>query len=131
MTNSFPLDVRAAFEQFPKPARKVLFDARDRIFALAETAQVGPLTETLKWGQPAYLTEKTKAGSTIRLGLQDGAPAAFFTCSSSLVDGFRADFPNAMTYHGNRALTLEAPFPVELDMCLTRALTYHRAKRNL
>lgn len=122
-------DVKAAFDQIPDPARKVLMQARARIFALADEADVGPLTETLKWGQPSYLTEKTKAGSTIRLWVHKGQPAAFFTCSSSLVDGFRADFPDAMTYHGNRAVTLEAPFPPELDICLTRALTYHRAKR--
>ena len=129
MTQPLASDVKAAFDQIPTPARKVLLQARQRIFALAENADVGPLTEMLKWGQPSYLTEKTKAGSTIRLGLHDSKPAAFFTCSSSLVDGFRADFPNAMTYHGNRAVTLKAPFPEELDICLTRALTYHRAKQ--
>lgn len=131
MAPDLPAQIKAAFDQFPKPARTVLLAARARIFQLAQSADVGPLTETLKWGQPAYLTETTKAGSTIRLGLLNGAPVAFFTCSSSLVDGFRADFPDAMTYHGNRALTLKEPFPEELDICLTRALTYHRAKRNL
>lgn len=131
MTESPSSDVKAAFDQIPAPARKVLMQARNRLFALASDADVGPLTETLKWGQPSYLTEATKAGSTIRLGLHNGEPAAFFTCSSSLVDGFRADFPDAMPYHGNRAVTLELPFPDELDVCLTRALTYHRAKRNL
>lgn len=35
----------------------------------AETSGVGPLTEMLKWGEPAYLTEATVSGSTIRLGL--------------------------------------------------------------
>lgn len=124
-----PANVKTAFEEFPAPARAVLLAARERIFALAKSANVGRLTETLKWGQPAYLTEETKAGSTIRLGLQGGEPAAFFTCSSSLVDGFRADFPDALTTHGNRAMTLALPFPVELDICLTRALTYHRSKR--
>ena len=124
-----PAKVKSAFHEFPVPARDVLLAARKKIFALAKSSDVGQLTETLKWGQPAYLTEETKAGSTIRLGLQGGEPAAFFTCSSSLVDGFRADFPDALIYHGNRALTLSHPFPVELDICLSRALTYHRSKR--
>lgn len=129
IAESPPANVRAAFQKFPAPARAVLLAARDTIIALAKSNDVGRLTETLKWGQPAYLTEETKAGSTIRLGLQGGEPAAFFTCSTSLVDGFRADFPDTLVYHGNRALTLALPFPVELDICLTRALTYHRSKR--
>lgn len=128
MTRTPTSHVKAAFELMPEPARSTLMAVRQRIFALAHEEDVGTLTETLKWGQPSYLTEETKAGSTIRLGLHDGAPAAFFTCSSSLVDGFRADFPEALTYHGNRAVTLKEPFPAELDICLARALTYHRAK---
>jgi hypothetical protein len=130
MTETPPKAVKSVFDEMPRPARTTLMAARARIFALAQKEDVGPLSETLKWGQPSYLTEESKAGSTIRLGLQDGAPAAFFTCSSSLVDGFRADFPDALTYHGNRAITLAEPFPAELDICLARALTYHRAKKS-
>lgn len=123
-----PQNVKAVFDQFPTPARKVLLAARGRIVALAKEEGVGALTETLKWGQPSYLTEKTKAGSTIRLGLSGETPAAFFTCSSSLVDGFRTDFGDALTYQGNRAVMLVEPFPDVLDICFVRALTYHRAK---
>lgn len=131
MTQTLPADVQAAYEQVPEADRAILTMARARIFECAKAADVGPLTETLKWGQPAYLTGQTKAGSTIRLGLHQAAPAAFFTCSSSLVDSFRADFPDALTYHGNRAITLRTPFPPELDLCFDRALTYHRSARNL
>lgn len=131
MKESQPEEVKAVFATFPASARKVLMAARARIFALAEEQGVGPLTEALKWGQPSYLTESTKAGSTIRLGLHKGKPAVFFTCSSSLVDGFRADFGEALTYQGNRAVMLEDPFPDVLDICFARALIYHRAKRNL
>ena len=67
----------------------------------------------------------------IRLGISGETPAAFFTCSSSLVDGFRADFGDVLSYQGNRAVLLDEPFPEELDICFVRALTYHRAKRNL
>lgn len=131
MKENPPETVKAVFATVPTPARKVLMAARARILALAEEENVGPLTEKLKWNQPSYLTEATKAGSTIRLGLHRDKPAAFFTCSSSLVDGFRADFGKALTYQGNRAVMLKAPFPEVLDLCFVRALTYHRAKRNL
>ena len=122
--------VKAAFEAFPPDSYAMALTLRDLIFSVAwDTPEVGQIEETLKWGQPSYLTEATKAGSTIRLGLQGGEPAAFFTCSSSLVDGFRADFGDALSYHGNRAVMLEEPFADVLDLCFVRALTYHRTKK--
>lgn len=64
-----PADVAVAFAAFPDPVRVQLLEVRRLIFATAaETSGVGPLTETLKWGEPAYLTEATVSGSTIRLG---------------------------------------------------------------
>jgi len=128
---TMPANVSDVFATMPEPARRVLMDVRDRIFAIAAETEVGPLTETLKWGQPSYLTEATKAGTTLRLGLTKGGQAAvFFTCHTRLVDGFRADFPDALTYLGNRGIQLDASvdWPA-LDHCLARALTYHRAKR--
>lgn len=115
---------------YPDDVRASLEEVRALIFELAEEAGVGPLTETLKWGEPAYLTETTKAGSTIRLGSKDGRAAAFFICHTGLVDGFRADFPEALSYIGNRGILLERGTDREaLALCLRRALTYHQEKR--
>ena len=63
------------------------------IFAAAQDAGAGPLTETLKWGEPAYLTEASGSGSTIRLGqVRDdpGHAAVFVNCRTALADTFRA-----------------------------------------
>ena len=97
------------------------------IFAVAQAEDVGPLTETLKWGEPAYLTAASKAGSTIRLGRVEDRPAVFFNCNTTLVAGFRETFGGALDTRGNRAVLL-AP-PDALALCLARALTYHRRKR--
>ncbi len=129
MTDAMPDDVAAAFDKIPERPRDALLAARACILAAAEARQVGPVTETLRWGEPAYLTEKSKSGSTIRLGLENGRPAAFFICTTSLVDGFRSDFPDAFEYVGNRALILSHLFDANaLGICLGRALTYHRDK---
>ena len=40
----------------------------------AATPEVGRLEETLKWGEPAYLTRQTGAGSTIRMDSEEGTP---------------------------------------------------------
>ena len=65
-----PADVAAAFSAFPERIRARLLEARDLIFEIAAGIEgVGPLTETLKWGEPAYLTEATGSGSTHSTGL--------------------------------------------------------------
>ena len=127
---TIPADVAAVFDAMPDQARRRLLEVRAQIFEVAEATGAGDLTETLKWGEPAYLTEARKSGTTIRLGLSDGQPAVFFTCHTSLVDGFRADFPEAFEYVGNRALRLKADSDrAALGICLGRALTYQRDKR--
>jgi hypothetical protein len=131
-----PQDVADAFEAFPKAARRRLLQVRRLIFETAARLDgVGPLTETLKWGEPAYLTEVTGSGSTIRLGLvrsSDRAYAVLFNCQTSLVEAFRAQFPATFAYQKNRAILLSTPGKLpqaELVTCLAMALTYHRRRR--
>ena len=127
---NMPDEVRQVFADYPQSAAAVLGAAREVLFEVAQTADVGPLTETLRWGEPAYLTEASRAGTTIRLGLDKGVPAVFFNCQTTLVDSFRADFPEAFTYSGNRALHLKPGFDRNaLALCLGRAMTYHRDKK--
>ncbi|MBU1307831.1 MAG: DUF1801 domain-containing protein [Alphaproteobacteria bacterium] len=131
-----PEAVAPAFAAVSAPVRNHLLRIRQLIFAVADTTPgVGVLTETLKWGEPAYLTAATGSGSTIRLGVAKGeenTAAVFFNCHTSLVDSFRAQFSDTFAYQGNRAILLPATAPVpetELAMCLAMALTYHqRAK---
>ena len=61
--------VARAFEACPAPARARLLALRELIFrTAAETPGMGGFDETLKWGEPAYLTAASKSGSTIRIG---------------------------------------------------------------
>lgn len=108
---------------------------RDLIFATAaKHDNVGRLTETLKWGEPAYLTDETGSGSTIRLGrLKDSEQAAIlFNCKTTLVDTFRERFPDQFEYRQTRALLLPVAgklAKLELSVCLSLALTYHLDRR--
>lgn len=127
-----PREVSRAFEAFPPPIRRRLLDVRELIFATAAAHdEVGPLTETLKWGEPAYLTQQTGSGSTIRLGRVRGAEAraaVLFNCRTTLVDTFRERFPDRFEFRQNRALLLSASGPLPrapLSICLSLALTYH------
>ncbi len=62
-------EVAAIFNSYPQKIRDKLMILRLLILETASTIEgVGELEETLKWGEPSYLTPKTKSGSTIRLG---------------------------------------------------------------
>lgn len=110
-------------------------EVRDLILATAaEMPEVGVLTETLKWGQPAYLTNQTKSGTTLRLGwADDGTSISLFVhCQTSLVSEWRQRYEEALTFVGNRELVVAAdqPLPVApLQHCIAMALTYHARKR--
>jgi hypothetical protein len=130
-----PAEVAAVFSAFPASVRAPLLEVRSLIFETAAAIEsVGPLTETLKWGEPAYLTEATGSGSTIRLGwfrFSERECAVLFNCRTTLVDDFRSRFPDVFAYQKNRAILLDARKPLPqapLSACLGMALTYHRRR---
>jgi hypothetical protein len=128
--------VEAVFSAYPKPIRSKLLALRRLIFDTAKTTGgVGRLEETLKWGQPSYLTPETKSGSTIRIDQVKstaGQYAVYFHCQTDLVATFRELYPTEFSYGGNRSILLNAedkiPEPA-LRHCLALALTYHLDKR--
>ncbi|MBB4263195.1 MULTISPECIES: DUF1801 domain-containing protein [unclassified Bradyrhizobium] len=130
-----PREVSRAFGALPASIGKRLLQVRALIFATAAAhEEVGRLTETLKWGEPAYLTDQTGSGSTIRLGrVKDSAHAAIlFNCKTTLIDSFRERLPDLFEYRQTRALLLPVAGRLpkrELSVCLSLALTYHLDRR--
>jgi Domain of unknown function (DU1801) len=128
--------VDAVFSAYPKPVKAKLLALRRLIFDTAKaTSGVGALEETLKWGQPSYLTPETKSGSTIRIDRVKSSAnqyAVYFHCQTDLVETFRQLYPTELSYGGNRSIILNAdeaiPEPV-LRHCVALALTYHLNKR--
>ena len=127
--------VAHAFEAYPPAIRRKLLAVRQIIFAAAASTQgVGRLEETLKWGEPAYLTTQSKSGSTVRIGWKKGKPsqyAVYFNCQTNLVDTFRTLFPTEFRFEGNRAIVFHESDTVPADylsFCIAAALTYHRVK---
>ena len=127
--------VAAVFKAYPPAIRAKLMALRELVLDTAEkTAGVGRLTETLKWGQPSYLTEETGSGTTVRidrLKARDGY-AVYFHCQSGLVGQFRELYTDTFTYEGKRAIVFGAKDRVparELRHCLALALTHHARKK--
>jgi len=128
--------VAAVFKAYPPAVRDQLMALREMVFDVAgRTAGVGPLTETLKWGQPSYLTEETGSGSTVRIDrLKDGEGgyAVYFHCQSGLVGQFRELYPDTFKYEGERAIVFVASDRVPMRAfghCLALALTHHLRKK--
>lgn len=124
-------NVERAFSAFPDEVKNGLLRLRGLIFDVAaRTEGVGRLEETLKWGQPAYLTPETKSGTTIRLGCpKAGGFAIYVHCQTSIVSDFQALLPDDFDYEGHRAIhfATAVDLPAEkLELFIARALTYHR-----
>jgi hypothetical protein len=124
--------VKTVFARYPVPVRKKMLALRELIIETAkETDQVSSLEETLKWGEPSYLTP---IGSTVRIDWKEKTPdqyAMYFQCTSRLVETFRLIFNKKFQYEGKRAIIfkMNKKIPVEeLKACIRAALTYHKVK---
>ena len=129
--------VAAVFAGYPKRVQAKLLALRKLIIeTAAKTPGVGALDETLKWGQPSYLTNETRSGSTIRIdrvklvaGDDTERYALYVHCQTTLVATFRALYRDELSFGGNRSILLDADQPLPkaaLRHCIALALTYHR-----
>ncbi len=132
---ALPKTVAKVINAYPAAARKRLLAIREVIFeTAAKNPEVGTISETLKWGEPAYLTEESGSGSTIRIDFKEKDPdhvSLFFNCQTTLVGQMRREFPGEFSYVENRQvqipLTGRLPKRV-LSQCIAMALMYHRNK---
>lgn len=136
MTIKAPQHVADVYATYPPRIRARVLELRKLVLnTAAETAGVGALEETLKWGEPAFLTKATGSGSTIRIAWKPAKAhryAMYFNCQTTLVDSFKNMFPTAFRYEGNRAIVFEQDTEIAwpaLRICVEMALTYHLNKR--
>lgn len=128
------MNVESIFEKYPDHVRDKMRALRALILNTAEqTEGIGKVEETLRWGEPSYVT---KHGSTFRIDWKEKAPehyAMYFQCTSRLVPTFKAVFDDLFSYEGNRAIVfgLDDDIPIrELRQCVIAALSYHKVKKH-
>lgn len=124
--------VELVFGKYPKSVRKKILTLRELVIESAkEIDGLNMLEETLKWGEPSYLT---KNGSTLRMDWKSKTPnqyAMYFKCTSRLVETFRLIFKNKFDYEGNRAIVFKMDDEIprdELKDCIKATLSYHKVK---
>ena len=128
-------EVGEVFAGYPPRLRRKLEKLRRLILDTASaTDGVGPLQETLKWGQPSYLPAESGSGTTVRIDRVKNEPgryAMYFHCQTNLVSTFRQMYPSELRYGGNRSILFEQDETVDeaaLKHCIALALTYHKRK---
>ncbi|GAA5024095.1 hypothetical protein GCM10011506_07450 [Marivirga lumbricoides] len=127
--------VNEVFANYPDFVRDKMQRLRELVIETAEeTEGITVLEETLKWGEPSFVT---KQGSTLRMDWKEKTPgqyAMYFQCTSRLVDTFRLVFEHTFQFEGKRAIVfqLNQKIPeIELKECIKASLTYHNVKELL
>lgn len=124
--------VAAVYEGYPPKLRRRLLELRALIFEIAASTEgVGTIEETLKWGQPSYVTSQTKSGTTIRIDKRKspGEYAMYVHCQTTLIEDFRVMFPKTFQFEGNRCIVFSVDRKIPrgpLSRCIAAALTYHQ-----
>jgi hypothetical protein len=129
-------EVATAFNSYPDRFKTKLLNIRRLILDTAAAIDsIGEIEETLKWGEPSYLTPKSKSGSTIRIAWKEDKKeqySIFFKCTADLVPAFKKKFPHKFKFGGNRSIDFNLNDKVpekELKKCIVLALTYHHNKK--
>lgn len=125
----------AKLATYPDVVRGKLQILRELVIKTAkETQEITRLEETLKWGEPSFLT---KTGSTLRMDWKEKAPnqyQMYFKCTSRLVETFKLVFGELFEYEKNRAIIfqLDQEIPVEeVKKCIKATLIYHKVKKDI
>jgi len=132
MDNFTNQEVEEIFNNCPDKIREKMLHLRQLVLdTAAEMESVKKIEETLKWGEPSYLT---KNGSTIRINWKKSKPdqyAMYFHCKTKLVDTFKELYKDTFKFDGNRAIVFNKNDKIpanELKHCISLSLTYHTIK---
>lgn len=124
--------VKEKFESYPRPVRHKMYNLRNLVIQTAKEIEgLEELKETLKWGEPSYIT---KNGTTLRMDWKDSRPdeyAMYFHCQTRLVDTFREIYGDKFRFEGDRAIIFYCDENIakeELKHCIAIALNYHKVK---
>ena len=108
--------IQHKFDAYPEDIQKKMLFIRDLIFSTAASiSKAGKIEETLKWGEPSYITAETRSGSTIRMDWKKSKPnqyAIYFNCKTNLVYTFKELYGNLFTYGDHRSLIFQKDDPL-------------------
>lgn len=130
-----PPDILKHTETWPTAAQAQFQEVRCIVYDVALASDIGPLDESLKWGQPAWRPKRPRIGSTLRVNWSPQSSTqlcAFVDCKTDLAAQMDVRFPGQFANDGRRALAFDLQTPLDHTAIWQLAhltLTYHRAKR--
>lgn len=131
MRYEMDLSVKQKFASYPEDIALLLNRIRNLIFSVAKKEGITDITETLKWGEPSYISA---IGSTIRFDWKAEDPdqyCIYFNCKTSLIETFKEVYGDTFNYQGDRAIIFKTDqnIPIEaLAQCISMALRYKKIK---
>jgi hypothetical protein len=123
--------VKEKFATYPEEVAILLHKIRELIYIVAKQENIVDLTETLKWGEPSYVSN---VGSTIRFDWKAKSPkqyCLYFNCRTKLIETFKEVYGDAFIYDGTRAIvfSVDQTIPIkELSHCISMSLRYKNIK---
>ncbi len=124
--------VQGVFDAYPSEVNQQMRALRTLVLETAsEIPELVSLEETLKWGEPSYLT---KHGSTLRMNWKKKNPnqfAMYFKCTSKLVSTFKEVFDDSLKYETTRAVVFQLDDEIpeaKIKECIKATLRYHKVK---
>ena len=88
------------FSTYPLPVQELAIKIRNLILTVASEENLGDVEETLKWGEPSYIT---KTGSTLRMDWKSKNPnviSIYVNCQTKLIETFKEVYPESFIYVG-------------------------------
>ncbi|MFK7835058.1 MAG: hypothetical protein AB8B60_02450 [Sulfitobacter sp.] len=130
-----PKPLLNAIALWSEPAQAALWTCRTLFHEIAEENDLGPLDETLKWGQPSWRPTRPRTGSTLRMGWSAAHPdrlSFFVDCKTDLASRMRDMYPDLPQNDGRRQLGIDLGKDLPLQAVSHMAqmtLAYHLRKR--
>jgi hypothetical protein len=130
-----PKSLLVLIETWSDPAQSALLSCRSLFHTIATRVDIGPLDETLKWGQPSWRPIKPRTGSTLRLNWSPKSPtelAIFVDCKTDLAARMQTLYPHLPANDGGRrmAIDLNSPLPeTALSHLAEMTFSYHTNTR--
>ncbi|WP_299591736.1 hypothetical protein [uncultured Tateyamaria sp.] len=130
-----PSEILNRTATWPETAQSHFLHLRGIVHDVATSADIGPLDESLKWGQPAWRPKRPRTGSTLRVDWSPTIPdrlMTFVDCKTDLATQMDNRYPNQFHNDGRRALGFDLDTALDAHAVWHLAhitLTYHRAKR--
>lgn len=128
-----PADVAAVLADYPQHVREQVLDLRELLLRIAgDDPRIGAVTETLKWGQPAYVTP---TGTTVRFAparSRSDAVGVYTSCQTPLVAEFEEAHGDLFEYDGVRGIHVQCGSGEGMDALgehLRAAMTYKSRQR--